>query len=188
MLLSLYISGLDFKVNFSISANFGIQTLFLNFKKTLFELRSFCNRFLRCIYLDTYTELEQIMFQVALVNLFSLCILETFTTLSSAHVITKTPGKYSQPAKLCNTLYHCTLYLSKPLVCIKGKPLKVTISISSHNKWPWSTWYIPKKNLISKSISFVPYQRWVPIKNISDARNDKQPWRTWYKFKEKIDF
>ena len=98
MLLSLYVSGLDFKVNFSISANFGIQTLFLNFKKTLFELRSFCNRFLRCIYLDTYTKLEQIMFQVTLVNFFSLCIIETFTTLSSAHLITKTPRKYSQAA------------------------------------------------------------------------------------------
>ena len=126
MLLSLYISGLDFKVNFSISANFGIQTLFLNFKKTLFELRSFCNRFLRCIYLDTYTELEQIMFQVALVNLFSLCILETFTTLSSAHVVTKTPGKYSQVAI-------ATLFMTVSFTLVN----LWSVSKASHSKCPW---------------------------------------------------
>ena len=48
MLLSLYISGLDFKVNFPVSANFVIQVSFLNFNKT-FDVRSLCNRFLRCI-------------------------------------------------------------------------------------------------------------------------------------------
>ena len=40
---------------------------------------------------------------------------------------------------------------------------------SSHNKWPWSTWYVPKRNLSSKSISFVLYQRRVAIKNLSNT-------------------
>ena len=39
------VSVLDLKVTFPISANFGIETLFLNFNKT-FDLRSLYNRFL----------------------------------------------------------------------------------------------------------------------------------------------
>ena len=35
----IYVSGLNFKVTFAISANFAIQTFFLNFNKTLFDLR-----------------------------------------------------------------------------------------------------------------------------------------------------
>ena len=45
-----YVSGLDFKVTFPISANFGTQTLFLNFNKTLFDLRWLRNRFLRYLF------------------------------------------------------------------------------------------------------------------------------------------
>ena len=86
-LLRFYVSGLDFKVTFTISASFGIQTLFLNFNKTLFDLKSLCNRFLRCIYLTADARLKQITFQSALVNLFSFCMLETVTTLLFSHVI-----------------------------------------------------------------------------------------------------
>ena len=84
-----YVFGLDFRVTFPISASFGIQILFLNFNKTLFDLRWLCNRFLRCIYLTADARLKQVTFQSALVNLFSFCKLETVigTTLLSLHVI-----------------------------------------------------------------------------------------------------
>ena len=59
------------------------------------------------------------------------------------------------------------------------------MSTSSHNKWSWSTWYIPKRNLISKSISFVLHQRPVTLNTMYNPKNNKQPWRTWDKFKEK---
>ena len=78
-----------FQRNFSfpISANFSIQTLFLNFSKTLFDLRSLCNRFLRCIYLTADARLKKITFQSALVSLFYFCMLETVTNLLFLHVI-----------------------------------------------------------------------------------------------------
>ena len=101
-------------------------------------MRSLRNRFLRSIYLVADTRLKQMMFQFALVSCFPFCMLQTLTALSSAHVInsiTNFPSnalnmqrKYSQPAKLHNTLYHCIFYLSKHLVCTKGKTLKVTMS------------------------------------------------------------
>ena len=100
-------------------------------------MRSLRNRFLRCIYLVADTRLKQIMFKFALVSCFSFCMFQTFTALSSPHVInsiTKFPsnalnmqGKYSQPAKLCNTLYHCIFYFSKIWSVPKVR----------HSKWPW---------------------------------------------------
>ena len=69
---------------------------------------------LSCINLTADPRLKQKTFQSALVSLFSLCMLETVTTLLSSHVInsitnfpSNTPkmlGKYLQSAKLCNTL------------------------------------------------------------------------------------
>ena len=55
-------------------------------------------------------------------------------------------------------------------------------------KWPWSTWYIPKKNLTSKSTFLALYQWQVNIKYMSSPRNNKQRWSIWQKLKEKIDF
>ena len=52
-------------------------------KKTLFDLRLFCNGFLRWIYLTTNARLQQITFQSAKIILFSFCMLETITTLLS---------------------------------------------------------------------------------------------------------
>ena len=64
-----------FQSSFPITANFGIQTLFLNFNKTLFDMRSLCNRFLRCIYLTADARLKQKTFQSALVSFFpSACL------------------------------------------------------------------------------------------------------------------
>ena len=64
----------------------------------------------------------------------------------------------------------------------------MTMRASSHKKWPWSTWHIPERNLVSKSISFVLYQRWVTIENMSNPGNNKQLWNSWHEIKEKIDF
>ena len=56
-----YMFLVRFQSKFSI-CNFGIRTLLFNFNKTLFELRSLCTRFLRCIYLLADTRMKQIMF------------------------------------------------------------------------------------------------------------------------------
>ena len=64
----------------------------------------------------------------------------------------------------------------------------MTMRISSHKKWPWSTWHIPERNLVSKPISFVMHQRRVTIETMSNPRNNKQPWSTLHEIKEKIDF
>ena len=64
----------------------------------------------------------------------------------------------------------------------------MTIRTSTHKKWPWNTWHIPQRNLVSKSISFVLCKRQVTIENVSYPRNNKQPWSTWPEIKEKIDF
>ena len=118
LLLTLHVTGLYFEVTFPRSANFGIQTLFLNFEKILFELRSKCNRFSKRIYLTADTRLKQVTFQSALVSLFSFCMLETFTTLLSSHIINlivnflsdtpKTQGKYSQ--RKANMHHSCYKY------------------------------------------------------------------------------
>ena len=64
----------------------------------------------------------------------------------------------------------------------------MTMCTSSYKKWPWSTWHIPERNLVSKPISFVMHQRRVTIETMSNPRNNKQPWSTLHEIKEKIDF
>ena len=104
-----------FQNNFSNICQFWSSKLFLNFNKTLFDLRSLCIRFLRFIYLTADGRLKQITLQPSLVSLFSFCMLEAVTTLLSSHVIDSITNFSSNTPKrsenTCNPLNFPTLLL-----------------------------------------------------------------------------
>ena len=87
-----------FQSNFPTIANFGIQTLFFNFNKTLFDMRSLCNSFLRCTYVTADARLKQKTLQSALVSFF-FCMLWTVTTFLSSYVINFIPNVPSNTPK-----------------------------------------------------------------------------------------
>ena len=87
-----------------------------------------------------------------------------------------------------SSTWHLYISNSQSLDLYQRLATKMTMRTSSHKKWPWSTLNIPERNLVSKSITLVLYQRRVAIENISNPRNNKQLWGTWHKIKKNSDF